>query len=121
MDKDTKKTNIQFNADKPDGGKSFSADPQAEEINQLRHRNSVMLYKLSPVLVIMGLLFLVVLFFLILPISEMSLTYNNFFWEGFQEWARAFLQTSRTIGIALATLIVSDLLRKVYGLLKGYK
>ena len=84
-----------------------------EELDDATHKNTLWIHKVFRVLVISSILFLPVLFFVILPISQMTIDPNSP-WKPFQDWSLAFLATSRTAGIALAALIVSDLIKRIF-------
>jgi len=63
--------------------------------------------------------FLIILFFIILPIREMNLIYFQKQQFSFilvlrfiQEWSRAFVDSARTVGVGILALIVSDTLKR---------
>jgi len=118
MDEQNKFKNIIVN--KPKNPKDLGDDPDAkrkEELKDADHKNSLWLRKFfRPLVVAMGM-FLVVLYFVILPVSVMEFKNYNF-WEVFGDWSRAFIITGRTTAIALATLVVSDLLKKLFDYIK---
>lgn len=100
--------------------KSSDALKRQEEIKKTKSEFYLLLYRSLKPLYFFGLAFLFMLFFIILPLSEM-----NFYDENnvrilenelqvFQEWARTFLQTSTFALIGLATLIVSDILKRLF-------
>lgn len=106
---------------KPENDRHFGEDPNAtrkEELNTIKHRNVMWFYKWQPFVLVGGALFLILLFFVIMPLAEMfpestmPLEYKSF-WEIFREWSRAFQVTGRTAFIALTTLVVSDLLKRL--------
>jgi len=108
--------------ERPKEVKDVGEDPQLrrdEELNQTKHRNRVLFHKMLPWGVVFGITFLVALFFVILPLSEMEIGHDSFS-SWFQAWAIAFRQTGGTMGIALATLIVSALLKWFVELFKKY-
>ena len=90
-----------------------------EELDVAKHKNQLALHKYIRPFAAVAVAFLLLLFFGILPISEMRPTHTGA-WDIIQDYARAFLSTGRTIGIALATLIVSDLMKRVYHYLKEH-
>ena len=89
------------------------------EIRRVKRENLKKLYKALPWAVGAGLTFLIALFFLILPVSEMELGHTGFI-AWFRAWARAFVYTASTAGIAIATLIVSNLLNRLYAFIRSF-
>jgi len=91
-----------------------------DEIEDEKHNFYLLLYGSLKWIFRFGVIFLLLLFFVILPISEMEFYTQQGArlvrsWIGWiQEWARAFIQTSSTVLIGLATLIVSVVLTKLF-------
>jgi len=119
MDENNKFKNI--TAIKPETYKDFGDDPDAKRKEQLKseeHRTKVLVHWIFRILIVSAVIFLLVLFFVILPISEMYFKYYSF-WYPFHRWSVAFLSTAGTAVIALLTLAVSDLLKRVFDHLKN--
>ena len=103
--------------DKPEKTEDFGDDPEAkrkrELIRDIRLKNSLFFHKNLPLFAKLFIGFIFLLFFVILPISEMQSCFNSA-WEVVRDYTRAFIVTGRTALIALATIIVSDLLKRLY-------
>ena len=95
-------------------------DPDAvrtEDMKRLEHITKKVVHIIFRVLIVGLVLFLLALFFLILPITAMTLEpYSR--WLPFQRWAVAFLSTAGTAGIALLTVIITDLLKRAFDFFK---
>jgi len=118
MDKKDKLKDIA--AIKPEKPIDFGDDADSKhkkELDAVKHQNALWLHKTWPWLIKGIMVFLLLLFFIILPLSEMTLKYSNF-WEGARDWSRAFLSTASTAAIALATLFISDLVKRVFDYIK---
>ena len=108
-------------ASKPVVVNDYGDDPDAkrkEQLKDIKHRNSIWFYRSLPWIIWFFLAFLVILFFIIFPLSEMSLDYNSAM-EAIKDYCIVFLSTSKTIGIALATLIVSDIIKRIISYIKN--
>ena len=112
------------NINKPEQPPNFGDDPDAQRKEARKkawHLNILLLHWVARVLVIGFVLFFLLLFFVILPVSQMTFdSYTSGFMLAFHEWSVAFVYTSTTAFIALATLIVSDLLKKFFDYLKPH-
>ena len=109
-----------INAAKPSNPIDYCEDPDSirkEEKKEALHHNWLLFQKWLPRFTIALIVFSVILFFIILPISEMSPEFENA-WDVIQDYARAFIKTSKTAGIALATLLLSDLMKHLYDYIK---
>jgi len=109
------------NAEKPSGHITHGVDPdetlRRNEREEQKHKNWMILLNLVPWLIGVFVVFLILLFLIILPVSEMSFG-NDGFGELFQDWARAFVSTAGTLGIALATIAIPSVLKIFYNLIK---
>jgi len=106
--------------DKPILFKDYGEDPDAkrkEEVKDAIHKNWLLFHKWLPIFSMGLLILLIILTFGILPISEMSTEFDNT-WEVVVNYTQSFREVNRTIGIALATIIVSDLLKRLYEYIK---
>ena len=100
------------------------SDPDAqrnEELEDGRHRFRLfVIRKLYYVVVIFGTVFLFALFFVIMPFSEMELCAENW-----QEWVRnyskAFISALGSFGVTVVAVIVSELLKYMYQMIKQSK
>jgi len=118
MDKNNKFEMV--NPVKPKVHTGFGDDPDSKRKEALKteeHRTKVLMHWIFRLLLIGMALFLIILFFVILPITEMSLNYGSV-WYSFQRWSVAFLSTAGTAGIALLTLTVSVVLKELFERLK---
>jgi len=119
---ETLRPGLKINAIKPESPKPLGDDPNAtrkEQRAMARHKNVLWLHKMLPRLVRTLIVFICLLFLVILPLSEMTLEYNSF-WEGAQDWARAFRSTAMTALIAMFTLIISAFLKWLLDYLKEH-
>ncbi|MCL2519922.1 MAG: hypothetical protein FWE37_02815 [Spirochaetaceae bacterium] len=98
--------------DDPDYGRK-------EAIKNAGHKTKLLLHRIHKIAIIFILIFLPILFLFILPVSEMTFG-DDKAQPFFQRWSIAFLSTSRTAGIALATVIMADLLKKFFDFAKKY-
>ena len=74
------------------------------------HRLKMWLINKRVLLVIV--VFLFILFFVILPLSEMEFYYSSaLYWAS--QWARAFRSSAATVGTTVFTIIVTSILAKV--------
>ncbi|MCL2357128.1 MAG: hypothetical protein FWC70_08230 [Defluviitaleaceae bacterium] len=96
------------------------ADPdfkREEARKNAKHKNVLFFHKALPIITVILLLMLASVVFVILPFSEIELEFDSVL-SFMQEYNRAFVASTNTIFIALATIIVSDLLRRFYGYIK---
>jgi len=109
-------------------------DKHKDEIEKLRHehelKNKKFFYGFARFSIFIIVVFLIMLFFMILPISQMDFNPLRFYgytndrqkmWSRVHEWANAFLATGSSFGMTLAALIVSDLIKKSYAFIKAYE
>ena len=90
-------------------GEAFTKVNEVDEAKNKLHLT--ILWSLRP-LYIMMIFFIFILFFAILPASELS--YNNDDPSFFQEWSRAFMRTTNTLLIGLSALIVSAIIKEIF-------
>jgi len=113
---------------KPSYEPSDPSDPQAdpradpeykrkEAVKDARHRNVLFFHRLFPIVTIMGLLLLLIMLFVILPMSEIELEFVSVL-GALRNYSKAFVTANSTILIALATIIVSDVLKHFYRFVK---
>ena len=106
---------------KTESSTGMERDPDAErreDLKQLGHTTKKWVHWTFRALAIVGLaVFLPLLVFVIGPVAFMELEYGSR-WIPLQRWAISFLLTARTAGIALLTIIVTDLLRRAFNLYK---
>lgn len=116
-----KKFNQLSRIKKTESGATKDRDLDAErleDLKQLGHTTKKWVHWTFRFLIIVGLaVFLPSLIFVIWPISYMELEYGSP-WIPFQQWAISFLATARTAGIALLTIIVTDLLKRAFDFYK---
>jgi hypothetical protein len=109
------------NAEKPSVYATNEVDPdetlRQKERAEKNHKNWMILLNSVPWLIGIFIVFLIFLFLIILPVSEMSFGNKNF-GELFQDWSKAFIKTSGTLGIALATIAIPSILKIFYNLIK---
>jgi len=84
--------------------KKARLENELEEIRRIAE-NKRFYFRLSRIVVISTLIFLVLFFLVILPISQMGLGLAS-------EWATAFLYTGRAFVVTLAAVIASDFLKR---------
>ena len=107
---------------KPPPLKNASDDPDAKDKAELkgeRHKIALLVHKVFRGLVIALVPFTIILLFIILPVSEMPIEDGSRF-SAFRDWSIAFISTTRTAGIALATIVVSALLKKLWDYLEKH-
>ena len=108
--------------EKPKVSRDFGDDPDAkrkEDIKSAEHRTKLLVHWIFRILIVGGVIFVLALFFFILPLSAMDLAYDNPLLP-LQRWAVAFLSTAWTAGIALLTLVITDLMKKLFDILKKH-
>ena len=96
----------------PEITEDFGDDPDSkrkEELKGARHKNTLLFHKWLPRFVGAFIAVVVIMLFVILPISEMHYYYSSF-WEGIRSYTRAL----RSTGIILATIVVTNLSNKLY-------
>jgi len=82
------------------------------------------IYKSLKWIYFIGLIFLLLLFFVFLPLTEMKIfdVAGNRILNGrlklIQEWARAFIYTSSTVLIGLGTILLSIMVKKIFDIAK---
>ena len=122
------KISIKFNADKPketsnlhhidaytgvaSSKKYYKLDPDSQ-VKRERDKGRVLFHKLPR----FAFYFTLILFLVILPLTEMQLYYTSF-WHGLQDWARAFWSTANTALVSLAAIAVSTALPQLYKYIK---
>ena len=107
---------------KPEIHTSYGEDPDArreEEMKAIKHSNALLFHRWLPKFTIFAFVFLSALIFVILPISEMSSEFENV-WDVIRNYSSAFLTANRTIGIAIATLVVSNAMKRLYDYIKDH-
>ena len=102
---------------------NYGEDPyKAERIEDLRragHKTKMLAHWIFRLLLIFAVIILLAVFFVILPISEMTLSaYSRLL--SFQRWSIAFLSTAGTAGVALLTVIIADLMKKAFDFAKKH-
>jgi len=102
-----------------DHGKDPDKTLRDKERDAQLHKNRMSFLKAVPLLSWVFFGFLVILFFVILPTTEMSLG-NKTFGAFFQDWATAFIGTGATMGVALVTIAVPGVLHFVYKIMKDH-
>ena len=100
------------------------SDPDAqrdEEWKGERHKiRLALLRKLPYVIIIFGTVFLILLFFVIMPFSEMNLDAGN--WqEWLRDYSQAFIAALGSFGVTVLAVLVSELLKYGYQLIKQSK
>ena len=84
-----------------------------DEIKEMKHTNRKLIVWIARAIIILGAIFLVALFFVILPISQMGDEYARI-WDAIRSWSNAFLGSGRTIGVTILAIIISDVLKKLF-------
>ena len=96
-------------------------DPDSTQLHHLDHEIEVAKREnirdfhkmINPKVLAWGTIsFLFLLFFVILPIGEMEFKKCSVAWH-IQSWVIAFTTTSRTVGIGLAALVISNIIKKI--------
>ncbi|MCL2526980.1 MAG: hypothetical protein FWE42_01080 [Defluviitaleaceae bacterium] len=109
-----------ISAEKPVDYTTVGDDPDAkrkEEKAEAVHSNIIWIYKVLPKAAVAVLIFLLVLFVAILPLSVMELSdYSRL--RLLQEWSVAFISTGSTAGATLITLIVYEVVKRVFRFLE---
>ena len=90
-----------------------AAYKRKEELLDYNHKNSLWFVKVINWLTKFVIVFLPLLMFVILPLSEISLD-NRGILEWGQAWAKAFISTNTSIGLAIGALTASALLHKLF-------
>jgi len=90
-----------------------AAYKRKEELLDYHHKNSLWFVKVINWLTKFLLIFLPLLSFVILPASEINLD-NQGVLEWVQAWARAFISSNSSIGLAIGALIASALLQELF-------
>jgi len=116
------------NVDKPNVSSSTKEDPYAsatdkekariDEWEDAKHTLSLFLYKwVLRGIIVFGIIFLPVLFLVIMPFSEIQLGAQS--WS---EWVRnystAFVAALGSFGTTVVAIIVSEMLKRAYQLIK---
>ena len=104
----------------PIGKKEHGTDPENKRIEELKsaeHTTKMMVHWIFRILIILFVLFVISLFFFLLPMSQIELDETSR-WIPMQRWTRAFLNSSGTAGIAILTVIATDLTKRGFDLLK---
>jgi len=107
-------------AEKPVDYTTVGDDPDAkrkEEKAEAMHGNIIWLYKVLPKVAVAVLVFLLILFVAILPLSAMELSDNSRL-RLLQEWSVAFISTGSTAGVTLITLIVYEVVKRMFSFLE---
>ena len=107
-------------ATRPTTYTNVGEDPDAkrkEERADAMHKFIMWLYGALPLFTMLVFIFLLLLFFVILPMSEMTLGYESFS-QGFRDWTRAFIATASTAGVTLVTLIVYEIVKRTFKFLE---
>jgi len=90
-----------------------AAIKRKEELLDYNHENSLWFVKIINWLTKFIIVFLPLLMFVILPLSEINLD-NQGFMEWGQAWAKAFISSNTSIGLAIGALTASALLQKLF-------
>lgn len=90
-----------------------------KQIAEQGHKNMMTFLRWVPRLTAVFLVFVAILFFVILPLAEMTMHYATV-WDAVQDWARAFVYTGRNLGIAILTLAIPSVLKFAYTLIKSH-
>ena len=100
---------------------SRMSDPDAkrrEELKGVWHNFLLNMYKILPyAITVFSFIFLLLLFFIIMPFSEMHLDSEN--WQQWmRDYSRAFITALGSFGVTVVAVLVSELLKYAYRLLK---
>ena len=108
------------NIEDPDS--DVNADPDIrrnEEVKAAKHGNILFFHKAFTTLVITLIILIIIILFVLLPFSEMD---NETEFRGFINfmlvYSSAFIESTSTIFITVATIVISDLLRRLYTYIK---
>jgi len=94
------------------------------DIKEQEYGFYISVYKSLKWIYFIGLIFLLLLFFVFLPLTEMKIfdATGNRILIGrlrlIQEWARAFIYTSSTVLIGLGTILLSIMVKKIFDIAK---
>jgi len=94
---------------------------QLVELDDRRHNVKMMLWKVAPpILIIFGVLFLLILFFVILPFSIIELGAEN--WSArIQNYSVALLSALGSLGITIVAVLISELIKQVFTAIRKKK
>ena len=109
--------------DTDDPDSDIHADPDSrrdEAVKEAKHKNILFFHRAFPLFVGLLLFLLLFLLFILLPFSAMEHGFNGGIFDFVVMYSRAFRESTRTIFIAVATIIVSDLLKRFYDYIKRH-
>ena len=87
------------------------------ELEGMRHVNKKLIIFGMRILIATSIFFLVILIFVILPISQMGEEYDRP-WDAIRSWATAFVNTGSTLGLTILAIVISDLVKNIYAIVK---
>jgi len=99
-------------------------DPDAQRDEELKgalHKFRLSMYRILPyIIIIIGTVILLVIFFVIMPFSEMELNAES--WpEWLRDYSQAFITALGSFGVTVLAVLVSELLKYVYQLIRNNK
>ena len=106
----------------PNIKKEYGEDPDNKRIEQLKsaeHTTKMMVHYIFRISIVIFFLFVLALFFFLLPMSQLELSETSR-WIRVQKWVRAFISSSSTAGIAILTVIATDLAKRTFDFFKKF-